>query len=78
MAQVNTEYLAVMQMNNVELLAQRHELTRTGKLIRKEIMRRKQCNNYWKGPHQVWNLGEEAIQTPSRVGTVVTYTKGSK
>ena len=76
MAQVNTEYLAVMQMDNVELLAQRHELTRTGKLIRKEIMRRKQCNNYWKGPHQVWNLGDEAVQTPSRVGTVTIVSGG--
>lgn len=78
MAQVNTEYLAVMQMDNVELLAQRHELTRTGKLIRKEIMRRKKCGNYWKGPHQTWNLGSEVIETPSTVGTVIQYVKGSK
>lgn len=78
MAQVNIEYSAIMGMDNVELLAQRHELTRTGRMIRKEIMRRKQCNNYWKGPFQKWNMGDEVVQTPSKVGTVITYTKGSK
>ena len=76
MAQVNTEYLAVMQMDNVELLAKRQELTHTGKLIRKEITRRKKCGNYWKGPHQKWNLGSEVIETPSRVGTVTIVSGG--
>jgi hypothetical protein len=78
MAQVNIEYSAIMEMDNVELLAQRHELTRTGKMIRKEIMRRKQCNNYWKGPFQTWSISDDSVQTPSKVGTVITYTKGSK
>ena len=76
MAQVNTEYLAVMQMDNVELLAKRQELTRTGKLIRKEITRRKNCGNHWKGPYQTWNLGSEVIETPSRVGTVTIVSGG--
>ena len=78
MAQVNIEYSAIMEMDNVELLAQRHELTRTGKMIRKEIMRRKQSNNYWKGPFQTWSISDDSVQTPSKVGTVITYTKGSK
>tara|TARA_R100001463_G_scaffold78741_1_gene133098 strand:- start:484 stop:720 length:237 start_codon:yes stop_codon:yes gene_type:complete len=78
MAQANTEYLAVMQLDNVELLARSQELTRTGKLIRKEIMRRKKCGNHWQGPYQTWNLGSEVIETPSTVGTVRTYTKGSR
>ena len=76
MAQANTEYLAVMQMDNVELLAKSQELTRTGKLIRKEIMRRKKCGNHWQGPYQKWNLGSEVIETPSRVGTVTIVSGG--
>lgn len=76
MAQANTEYLAVMQMDNVELLARNQELTRTGKLIRKEITRRKKCGNHWQGPYQQWNLGSEVIETPSRVGTVTIVSGG--
>ena len=40
MAQVNTEYLAIMQLDSNELYARRNEESSEGKLIRKEITRR--------------------------------------
>ena len=78
MAKVNTEYLAIMQMDSNDLYARRQELSPEGKLIRKEIIRREKIN-YWKGPFAVHKGGRDGVmQTPSRVGQVITYVKGSK
>ena len=78
MAQINTQYLAVMQLDSVELLARRQELTPEGRLIRKEITRRNKCG-YWKGEFLSHKGGKDGtMQTPSRVGTVTTYIKGAK
>lgn len=78
MAKVNTEYLAIMQMDSNDLYARRQELSPEGKLIRKEITRREKIN-YWKGPFAVHKGGRDGVmQTPSRVGQVITYVKGSK
>jgi hypothetical protein len=78
MAQMNTQYLAIMQLNSVELLARRHELTHEGRLIRKEI-RRREATGFWKGEF-VTNRGtaERAQEIESKVGTVTTYVKGAK
>lgn len=80
MAQANTEYLAVMQLDSNELIARREEQTPVGKLIRKEIQRRKSLGlGYWKGEFAVHKGGiDGTIQTPSRVGTITTYVKGSR
>ena len=78
MAQVNTEYLAIMQLDSNELYARRNEESSEGRLIRKEITRRERIN-YWKGPFAEHKGGRDGImQTPSRVGQVITYVKGSK
>jgi len=78
MAKVNTEYLAIMQLDSNELYARRLELSPEGKLIRKEITRREKIN-YWKGDFPVHKGGRDGVmQTPSRVGQVITYVKGSK
>ena len=78
MAKVNTEYLAIMQMDSNDLYARRHEQTPEGKLIRKEITRRNAIN-YWKGPFAEHKGGRDGVmQTPSRVGQVITYVKGAK
>jgi len=78
MAKVNTEYLAIMQMDSNDLYARRQELSPEGKLIRKEITRREKIN-YWKGDFPVHKGGRDGVmQTPSRVGQVITYVKGSK
>ena len=70
MAQVDKLYLEIMQMDNVDLLNRSQEQTHEGKLIRKEITRRKNCGNIWIGPHIKWTIGDEVIETPSTVGTV--------
>ena len=78
MAQVNTEYLAIMQLDSNELDARRNEESSEGRLIRKEITRREKIN-YWKGDFPVHKGGRDGtMQTPSRVGQVITYVKGSK
>tara|TARA_S200002703_G_scaffold421_2_gene718 strand:+ start:1292 stop:1528 length:237 start_codon:yes stop_codon:yes gene_type:complete len=78
MAKVNTEYLAIMQMDSNDLYARRQELSPEGKLIRKEITRREKIN-YWKGDFPVHKGGRDGVmQTPSKVGQVITYVKGSK
>lgn len=78
MAQVNTEYLAIMQMDSNDLYARRQELSPEGRLIRKEITRREKIN-FWKGPFAEHKGGRDGVmQTPSRVGQVITYVKGSK
>ena len=78
MAKVNTEYLAIMQMDSNDLYARRQELSPEGRLIRKEITRREKIN-YWKGPFAEHKGGRDGVmQTPSRVGQVITYVKGSK
>ena len=78
MAQINTQYLAIMQMDSIDLLARRHEKTPSGKLIRKEITRREKCN-FWKGEFPVHKGGRDGeMQTPSKVGTITTYVKGAK
>ena len=78
MAKVNTEYLAIMQMDSNDLYARRQELSPEGRLIRKEITRREKIN-YWKGPFAIHKGGiDGTLQTPSRVGQVITYVKGSK
>ena len=78
MAQVNTQYLAIMQMDSNDLYARRNEMSSEGKLIRKEITRREKIN-YWKGPFAVHKGGRDGtMQTPSRVGQVITYVKGRK
>ena len=78
MAKVNTEYLAIMQMDSNDLEARRHEQTPEGKLIRKEITRRNAIN-YWKGDFPVHKGGRDGLmQTPSVVGIVGTYIKGTK
>tara|TARA_B100000963_G_scaffold250435_1_gene219390 strand:- start:1983 stop:2219 length:237 start_codon:yes stop_codon:yes gene_type:complete len=78
MAQINTQYLAIMQMDSIDLLARRQEETPSGRLIRKEITRREKCG-YWKGEFPVHKGGKDGtMQTPSRVGTVTTYIKGAK
>ena len=70
MAQVNTQYLAIMQLDNIELLDRRHEQTPEGRLIRKEITRREKCG-YWKGEFPVHKGSiDGTLQTPSVVGTV--------
>tara|TARA_R100000231_G_scaffold116511_1_gene86825 strand:+ start:2192 stop:2431 length:240 start_codon:yes stop_codon:yes gene_type:complete len=70
MAQVNTQYLAIMQLDSIELEKRRHEQTPEGKLIRKEITRRNKCG-YWKGEFPVHKGGiDGTMQTPSVVGTV--------
>ena len=46
MAQVNSQYLAIMQLDSIELEDRRHEQTPEGKLIRKELTRRNKCV-YW-------------------------------
>jgi len=78
MAKVNTQYLAIMQMDSNDLYARRQELSPEGRLIRKEITRREKTN-YWKGPFAEHKGGRDGVmQTPSRVGQVITYVKGSK
>lgn len=78
MAKVNTQYLAIMQMDSNDLYARRQELSPEGRLIRKEITRREKIN-YWKGPFAEHKGGRDGVmQTPSRVGQVITYVKGSK
>ena len=78
MAQVNTQYLAIMQLDSNELYARRNEMNSGGRLIRKEITRREKIN-YWKGDFPVHKGGRDGtMQTPSRVGQVITYVKGSK
>jgi len=78
MAQVNSQYLAIMQLDSIELEDRRHEQTPEGKLIRKEITRREKCN-FWKGEFPVHKGGRDGeMQTPSRVGTITTYVKGAK
>ena len=78
MAQVNTQYLAIMQLDSNELYARRNEMNSDGRLIRKEITRREKIN-YWKGDFPVHKGGRDGtMQTPSRVGQVITYVKGSK
>ena len=78
MAQVNTEYLAIMQLDSNELDARRNEESSEGRLIRKEITRREKIN-YWKGDFPVHKGGRDGtMQTPSRVGQVITYVKGAK
>jgi len=77
MAQANTQYLAIMQLDNIELLNGRHEQTPEGRLIRKEITRREKCG-YWKGEFPVHKGSiDGALQTPSVVGTV-RIVKGGK
>jgi hypothetical protein len=76
-AKIDENYLAVMQMDNVDLLDRRQEQTPMGKLIRKEITRREKCN-YWKGAYPTWKGGPDGeFSTPSVVGTVRTYVKGA-
>ena len=78
MAKIDNTYLAIMQMDSNDLEARRHEQTPEGKLIRKEITRRNKIN-YWKGPFAEHKGGRDGVmQTPSVVGTVRTYIKGSK
>ena len=76
MAQVNTQYLAIMQLDNIELEDRRHEQTPEGRLIRKELTRRNAIG-FWKGEFRTHGGGiDGTLQTPSRVGTV-TIVKGS-
>ncbi len=78
MAKIDSKYMAIMQLDSNELIARRQEQTPEGKLIRKEITRREKIN-YWKGPFAEHRGGRDGImQTPSVVGTVRTYVKGSK
>lgn len=78
MAKIDSTYLAIMQMDSNDLIARRQEQTPEGKLIRKEITRREKIN-YWKGDFPVHKGGRDGtMQTPSRVGQVITYIKGSK
>ena len=77
MAQVNTQYLAIMQLDNIELLDRRHEQTPEGRLIRKEITRREKCG-YWKGEFPVHKGSiDGTLQKPSVVGTVRIVQGGS-
>ena len=77
MAQVNTQYLAIMQLDSMELDKRRHEQAPEGRLIRKEITRREKCG-YWKGDFPVHAGGiDGTIQTPSVVGTVRIVKGGS-
>ena len=77
MAQVNTQYLAIMQLDSIELLDRRHEQTPEGKLIRKEITRREKIG-FWKGEFPVHKGGiDGTMQTPSVVGTVRIVQGGS-
>jgi len=77
-AKIDENYLAVMQMDSIDLLARKDELTPMGAKIRKELQRRK-CTNYWSGPFPIHKGGPDGtLQTPSVVGTVRTYVKGSK
>ena len=70
MAQVNTQYLAIMQLDNIELEDRRHEQTAEGKLIRKELTRR-DAIGFWKGEFRTHRGGiDGTVQTPSVVGTV--------
>jgi len=70
MAQANTQYLAIMQLDSIELEKRRHEQTPEGKLIRKEITRRNKIG-FWKGEFPVHKGGiDGTVQTPSVVGTV--------
>ena len=70
MAQVNSQYLAIMQLDSIELEKRRHEQTPEGKLIRKEITRREKCG-HWKGEFRKHKGGLDGeVQTPSVVGTV--------
>tara|TARA_B100001057_G_scaffold408873_1_gene423291 strand:+ start:101 stop:337 length:237 start_codon:yes stop_codon:yes gene_type:complete len=76
MAQVNTQYLAIMQLDNIELEDRRQEQTVEGKLIRKELIRR-DAIGFWKGEFRTHGGAiDGTLQTPSRVGTV-TIVKGS-
>ena len=78
MAKIDSKYMAIMQLDSNELERRRQEQTPEGKLIRKEITRREKIN-YWKGPFAEHKGGRDGImQTPSVVGTVRTYVKGSK
>ena len=78
MAQVNSQYLAIMQLDSIELEERRHEQTPEGKLIRKEITRREKCN-YWKGDFPVHKGGlDGTVQTPSVVGTVRIVSGGAR
>ena len=78
MAQVNSQYLAIMQLDSIELEDRRHEQTPEGKLIRKEITRRNKCN-YWKGEFRTHRGGlDGTVQTPSVVGTVRIVSGGTR
>tara|TARA_B100000963_G_C22075877_1_gene430141 strand:- start:99 stop:332 length:234 start_codon:yes stop_codon:yes gene_type:complete len=77
MAKIDTQYIAIMQMDSVDLENRRHEQSREGKLIRKEITRRNKIN-FWKGPFREHKGGRDGImQTPSVVGTV-RIVKGAR
>ena len=70
MAQANTQYLAIMQLDSIELEKRRHEQTPEGKLIRKEL-RRRDAIGFWKGEFRTHRGGiDGTVQTPSVVGTV--------
>lgn len=78
MAQVNSQYLAIMQLDSIELEDRRHEQTPEGKLIRKEITRRNKCN-YWKGEFRTHRGRiDGTVQTPSVVGTVRIVSGGTR
>ena len=70
LSQPRTQMEGPLQQGRGKQTYRSQEQTHEGKLIRKEITRRKNCGNIWIGPHIKWTIGDEVIETPSTVGTV--------
>ena len=69
--------LIFLSKTDKELHAMRDKLDADGKLARKEITRRFKCG-YSDGTAIQTVDAKAEVETESRVGTITTYTKGSK
>ena len=69
--------LLFLSKTDKELHAMRDQQDADGKLARKEITRRFRCG-YSDGTAIEVVDAKAEVETQSRVGTVITYTKGSK
>lgn len=69
--------LLFLSKTDKELQSMRDQQDADGKLARKEITRRFRCG-YSDGTAIEVVDAKAEVETQSRVGTVITYTKGSK
>ena len=69
--------LAFLSKTDKELHAIRNQQDSDGKEARREIQRRKLVG-YCDGTNIITADAKAEIETQSRVGTVITYTKGSR